>query len=152
MRTACRAVVLQTGQAEFPDCEILSPQSMQNMLWPQGTSTAVTSLSPQTMQSRLPETDSVGEVLWGGEGRDVGGNDHMLEGAVAVSKEGESPIPSSRSIDVLQMDPKSLVVPQAEDAEDAELHPELLVNADVSTPLSPVMVLLVLSVVRRLSM
>lgn len=56
----------------------------------------------------------------------------MLEEAVAVSKEGESPRPSSLSSEVPQMEPRSPrpVVPEAEELEEAELQPEDPVSAD----------------------
>lgn len=46
---------------------------------------------------------------------------------MAVSKEGESPSPSSLSSDMLQIDPRSPrpVPPELEELDDAELHPEL---------------------------
>ena len=74
-----------------------------------------------------PLSDSAGEVELGGEGRATVGKDQMLDEAVAVSKEGESPRPSSLSRDMLQIDPKSPkpVAPELEELDEAELHPEL---------------------------
>lgn len=119
---------LQTGQVGFVASQSRSPHSMQKRLCPQGTRAAVTSRSPQTTQSLLaPLTDSAGDAELGGEGRVTGGKDQILDDAVAVSKEGESPRPSSLSRDMLQMDPRSPkpVPPELEELDEAELHPEL---------------------------
>lgn len=119
---------LHTGQVGFVVSHSRSPHSMQKRLWPQGTRAAVTSLSPQTTQSLFPPLrDSAGEAELGGEGRVTVGKDQILEEAVAVSKEGESPRPSSLSRDMLQIDPRSPrpVPPEFEELDDAELHPEL---------------------------
>lgn len=72
----------------------------------------------------------MGEAECGGDG--LAENDQMLEEAVAVSKEGESPRPSSLSSEVPQMEPRSPrpVVPEAEELEEAELQPEDPVSAD----------------------
>lgn len=120
----------QTGQVGSELVQSRVAQSMQKRLWPQGTRAALTSLSLQTWQSRLPTRLSVGEAECGGDG--LAENDQMLEEAVAVSKEGESPRPSSLSSEVPQIEPRSPrpVVPEAEELEEAELQPELPVSAD----------------------
>lgn len=126
----------QTGQVGSALAQRRVAQSMQKRLWPQGTRAAFTSRSLHTWQSRLPTRLSVGEAECGGDGRAE--NDQMLEEAVAVSKEGDSPIPSSLSRDVPQMEPRSPspVPPEAEELEDAELQPELPLRVDDGNMLS----------------
>jgi len=136
--------ILQAGQVGLVDSHSPSPHSMQKRLWPQGTRAAVTSRSPQMTHSLLaPLRDSAGDVELGGEGRATVGKDQMLDDAVAVSKDGESPSPSSLSRDMLQMDPKSPnpVAPELEELDEAELHPELPAeNAEENPPFRAVSV------------
>lgn len=49
----CVVGVWQTGHSGSADWQICPAHSMQNRLWPQGTSAAVTSLSKHTKQSLL---------------------------------------------------------------------------------------------------
>lgn len=100
-----------TGHWASLPSQTLFAQSMQKKLCPQGTKACVTLLSVQTRHFVLEESrESAGLVLLVGDGL-VGagtvGYDHILDSAVDVSKLGESPKPSSLSVEP-QIVPKSL--------------------------------------------
>lgn len=99
----------QTGHwASVPSHTRLA-HSMQKKLCPQGTRACVTFASLHTRHLAELSRESAGLVLFAGDGRDgceTGGYDQMLDNAVDVSKLGESPSPSSRSLE-LQIAPKS---------------------------------------------
>uniref|UniRef100_A0A131YTY6 Uncharacterized protein n=1 Tax=Rhipicephalus appendiculatus TaxID=34631 RepID=A0A131YTY6_RHIAP len=98
MRIACAHGWLHTGHrgSSLPHTRLA--HSMQNMLWPQGTRAATTSLSKQTTQSRLPRLgpeprESVGELAT----LSPRATARPSQGRPAGSKVGESPRPSSDS-------------------------------------------------------
>lgn len=100
----------QTGHwASLPSHTRLA-HSMQKKLWPHGTRACVTLASVHTRHLVVElSSESAGLVLLAGEGRegaDTVGYDQMLDNAVDVSKLGESPRPSSRSLE-LQIAPRS---------------------------------------------
>ncbi|EEC12374.1 hypothetical protein IscW_ISCW010141 [Ixodes scapularis] len=123
---ACAQGWWHTGHWGSPLPHTLLAHSMQNMLWPQGTSAATTSLSKHTTQSRLPRLpgaggpppveprESVGELATlsgpasrrSGPPRTGGGAAKASplvpraksgQATAAGSKVGESPRPSSDS-------------------------------------------------------
>jgi hypothetical protein len=100
---ACITIWLQTGQRWSPlGPQMRLAQSRQNKLWPQGTRAAVTSLSPHTRHSRFIElpvsSESVGLALVLGDAREP--ITELTEFELGkVQMLGDSPIPSSQSID-----------------------------------------------------
>lgn len=163
IRIACATGSWQTGQSGVASASHTRlAQSKQKRLCPHGTRAASTSFSPHTRQSRRPPlpappllpltsppklprlvSESVGETDAAGDGRVTGtdeppdGKDQMLEGAVAVSNDGDSPSPSSRSRLPFQIDTKSprrLPWPPEPD----ELEEELQDPDDEKAPVLPV--------------
>lgn len=126
MRMACMAGREQTGHWPSPPSHTLFAQSMQKKLWPHGTKACVTLASLHTRHLVVElNSESAGLVLLAGDGRegaDTVGYDQMLDRAVDESKLGESPNPSSRSLE-LQMAPKSLPPPLLDEL--LEHEPEL---------------------------
>lgn len=113
IRIACTTGKLQAGHTGSEPSQTRFAQSIQYKLCPHGTKAPVTSLSPHTKHSLFaePNNESVGDTLVAGEGLEVSvtpGNDQMLDVVVELSKLGDSPIPSSRS--VFQIDTKSLIL------------------------------------------
>lgn len=126
---------VHTGHAASELSQMRLAQSEQKKLCPHGTNACVTLASMQTMHFADPSNESTGLVLFAGDGREgadvVEGYVQMLDNAVVLSKLGESPIPSSRSLE-LQMAPKSPRPPVLDELleQDPELEkaPELPVE------------------------
>lgn len=159
MRIAWQTGWWHWGQVGSEDSHTLFAHSMQNKLCPQGTSAATTSFSAQTMQSRLvgelrprmpprlPNEcrDSVGDAECEGEGRDTRSvpmgrvegaeawKDQILDDVIALSKDGDSPRPSSRSTLLFQMLTRSFRRPPVDPEEELEHDP-----ADEKAPELPV--------------
>lgn len=133
--------IRHTGHCASEPSQSLVAHSMQKKLWPHGTRACVTLASLHSEHLMDPRSESTGLTLFVGEGRDgvTCGYAQMLESAVAVSKLGESPSPSSRSLE-LHMAPRSprppeeveelleLQDPELEKDEPEELENPLLVD------------------------
>lgn len=127
---ACATGSWQAGQTASPRSHTCDAQSRQNRLCPQGTRAASTSRSAHTTQSRRAAS-AVGDTDAAGDGREY---DQMLDGA--VSKDGESPRPSSRSAapPPPQMDTRSPRRPPTPPPPLDELVDELELEHDEKAP------------------